>query len=237
LDFTDRLNDYEPNRRMMASWLISSGMRMSFVFALKSHFGLLALTQAVKLQSRIKGVTSTEEEALNRLIKGNAGMLICSDELKEGNGFSLCSRALKVIADLKIIMIMTSPTPNVSLALESGATGVVCEEDLMSTEMEIMQTLLAAANNKKHISNRARMGLKTAETFTESALSLTPREAEILQYLLRGRSDKEISNQLGISIETVKDYGKSIRSKYNVKTRFELIGIVLGRGLEKVFHD
>jgi len=100
-----------------------------------------------------------------------------------------------------------------------------------------MQALLGAANGRKHVSNLARMSLNTPEIITEAQLSLTPREKEILQLLLNGRSDKEISTQLGISIETVKDYGKSIRIKYNVKTRFELIGVVLGRSLKRVFQE
>jgi hypothetical protein len=37
---------------------------------------------------------------------------------------------------------------------------------------------------------------------------------------------------LGISIHTVKDYGKSIRVKYNVKTRVQLISALLGRALQ-----
>jgi DNA-binding NarL/FixJ family response regulator len=237
LDFTDRLKDYEPNRRMVASWLASSGMRLSFVIAMKTHLGLVAVMRSIVVQSRIKGVVTTEEEALQRVFQSNAGMLICTDQLKDGDGFSLTRRAIKLIPDLKVVMIMTSPHPNVSLALASGATGVVCEEDLLAPEMEVMQALLGAANGRKHVSNLARMSLNTPEIITEAQLSLTPREKEILQLLLNGRSDKEISTQLGISIETVKDYGKSIRIKYNVKTRFELIGVVLGRSLKRVFQE
>ena len=237
MDFTDRLKDYEPNRRMVASWLVSSGMRLSFVIAMKSHLGLVAIMRSIVVQSRIKGAVTTEEEALQRVFQSNAGMLICTDQLKDGDGFSLTRRAIKLIPDLKVVMIMTSPHPNVSLALASGATGVVCEEDLLAPEMEVMQALLGAANGRKYVSNRARMSLNTPEIITEEQLSLTPREKEILQLLLNGRSDKEISTQLGISIETVKDYGKSIRIKYNVKTRFELIGVVLGRSLKRVFQE
>jgi DNA-binding NarL/FixJ family response regulator len=237
LDFTDRLHEIEPNRRMVASWLVSSGMRPSFVIAMKSHLGLVAIIRSFAVPSRIKGVVTTEEEALQRILQGNAGMLICTDQLRDGDGFSLCKRAIEMIPDLRVMMIMTSPLPNVSLAIASGATGVVCEEDLMEPEMDMMQALLAAANGKKHVSNRAKMRLETPETTTEIQLSLTPREREILQLLLNGRSDREISVQLGISVETVKEYGKSIRNKYNAKTRFELIGVVLGRSLRKVFND
>lgn len=52
----------------------------------------------------------------------------------------------------------------------------------------------------------------------DSPQSLTPREKEILVFLLQGMSDLAMAEALGISIHTVKDNGKSIRVKYNVKT-------------------
>jgi DNA-binding NarL/FixJ family response regulator len=90
LDFTDRLDQLEPNRRMMRSWILSSSMRLSFVIAMKSHLGLMAITRLYEDQSLIRGIASTEEEAYRRIQKNNPGMLICSDQMLEGNGFSLC---------------------------------------------------------------------------------------------------------------------------------------------------
>jgi len=55
---------------------------------------------------------------------------------------------------------------------------------------------------------------------------------EILVLLLKGLSDVAFADALGISIHTVKDYGKSIRVKYNVKTRVQLISALLGRALQ-----
>jgi DNA-binding CsgD family transcriptional regulator len=47
--------------------------------------------------------------------------------------------------------------------------------------------------------------------------------------MLKGASDLDISEQLRISIYTVKDYGKSIRKKYQVKSRLQLISSLLAR--------
>jgi DNA-binding CsgD family transcriptional regulator len=106
---------------------------------------------------------------------------------------------------------------------------VVCEDDFLSPEMEVMQSLLAAANSKSYVSNRARSLMRKPITIVESPQSLTPRERDILVLLLKGASDFQIAEQLQISIHTVKEYGKSIRSKYQVKTRLQLISALLGR--------
>ncbi|MGA7875649.1 MAG: response regulator transcription factor [Desulfoferrobacter sp.] len=50
---------------------------------------------------------------------------------------------------------------------------------------------------------------------------LTHREKEVLQGLTEGRSNKEISNALNISTETVKSHIKHIYGKLNVKSRLE----------------
>jgi DNA-binding NarL/FixJ family response regulator len=211
------------------TWLESSGTRLDVVFAMKSHLALLAMTHSISVQSRIKGVTSTEEEAFRRIRHSNPGFLICSDQLAQGNGFSLCRRATKVVADLKVVLVLTGDCSDAELALNSGAMAVVCEDDFLSPEMEVMQSLLAAANCKSYVSKQARSRMSMPASIFESPQSLTPRERDILVLLLKGVSDVQIAEQLQISIHTVKEYGKRIRRKYQVKTRLQLISALLRR--------
>lgn len=232
LDFTDRLDQFTPSHRMMASWIVSSGMRLSYVIAMKSHLGLLALFRLIQRQTNVKGLVTTEEEALSRIRQSNPGLLICSDQLAEGNGFSLCRRAIKAVSDLKVLMVLTGEGADAALALESGAMAVVCEEDFMSPELEVMQSLLAAVNSKYYVSSRARSRMQNPASLVESPNALTLREKEVLVLMLKGCSDQDISEQLRISIYTVKDYGKSIRKKYQVKSRLQLISSLLARNLQ-----
>jgi DNA-binding NarL/FixJ family response regulator len=233
LDFTDRLHLLEPVTRMMASWILSSGMRLKFVVAMKSHLAILAIVRSIVQRRCIKGVATTEEEAFLRVRQNRPGLLICSDQLAEGDGFSLCRRSLRAVPDLRVLMVLTGDGTEAASALKSGAMAVVCEEDFLQPELEVMQSLLAAANRKSYVSSRARARMQSPQSIVESSESLTPREKEILVLLLQGKSDVAIANALGISIHTVKDYGKSIRAKYNVKTRVQLISSLLGRALHQ----
>ncbi len=219
---------------MVRSWIASSDMRLSFVIAMKSHMALLGIVRSISIQSRIKGIASTEDEALRRIEQNNPGMLICSDQLAQGHGFSLCRRAIRAVPDLRVLMVLCADGEDASGALESGAMAVVCEEDFLSPEMEVMQSLLATANNKHYVSRRARARMQKLESITESPQSLTPREQEMLILMLQGASDRDIAEQLRISIHTVKDYGKSIRRKYRVKSRLQLISSLLSTSLRPV---
>ena len=60
---------------------------------------------------------------------------------------------------------------------------------------------------------------------------LSKREAEVLKYLARGRSNKEIGRALSISEGTVKHHVKSILSKLNATGRGEAIAIAASCGL------
>ncbi len=62
--------------------------------------------------------------------------------------------------------------------------------------------------------------------------TLSQREKEILQVLLKGLSYKEIENQLFISVNTVKTHTKSIYSKLGLKNRIELLTASMGNRLQ-----
>ncbi|HZK57836.1 MAG TPA: helix-turn-helix transcriptional regulator [Clostridia bacterium] len=56
---------------------------------------------------------------------------------------------------------------------------------------------------------------------------LTAREREVLELILSGKSNREIAEVLFISENTVKTHARNIFSKYDVKSRAELISILL----------
>jgi DNA-binding CsgD family transcriptional regulator len=59
--------------------------------------------------------------------------------------------------------------------------------------------------------------------------SLTPRERELAQLLLRGHSSASISLRMGISTTTVKTHRKNLYSKLGIATQCELFSLFLGK--------
>ena len=64
---------------------------------------------------------------------------------------------------------------------------------------------------------------------TEPLDPLTAREQEVLEWILSGRSNREIAASLFISESTVKTHARNIFSKYDVTSRAELISTLLRR--------
>ena len=57
---------------------------------------------------------------------------------------------------------------------------------------------------------------------------ISPRESDIIREICNGLSNKEISDKLFISLQTVKDHTHRIYIKTNVKSRVQLINLVKG---------
>lgn len=65
---------------------------------------------------------------------------------------------------------------------------------------------------------------------------LSPREKQVVDLLLLGRSNKQIALTLGVSVRTVEFHLKNIYIKMQVTSRVELI-LRLGKSTEDIFHD
>jgi DNA-binding CsgD family transcriptional regulator len=61
------------------------------------------------------------------------------------------------------------------------------------------------------------------------SFNISPREEEIIQLILQGMSNKEIQASLFISPSTVKNHVYNIYQKMNVKSRLQLVSVILNQ--------
>lgn len=73
------------------------------------------------------------------------------------------------------------------------------------------------------VENEASNNTKDMNSKTEETINLTRREKEILSYLLDGKTNKEVSLILDISLNTVNNHVANIYEKSGVKNRVELV--------------
>lgn len=114
---------------------------------------------------------------------------------------------------VRVIVLTTyEADEDVFRAMQSGAKSYLLKD--MSTE-EIAGTIRAVHRGGTEIPPRI------AERLAARAQrqDLTAREREVLQLLVRGRSNKEIGAQLYISDETVKSHLKTLFAKLKVRDR------------------
>jgi len=66
---------------------------------------------------------------------------------------------------------------------------------------------------------------------------LSDREMEVLAFVVKGLSNKEIATSLGISHQTVKNHVTSILRKFSVEDRTQAVVYALKRGWVKLYSD
>jgi two-component system, NarL family, response regulator DesR len=136
----------------------------------------------------------------------NFGSLASAAELRELH---------RQFPNAKLVVLANRPTTSESRQmLAFGATAC------LSKSSEARDVLHAI-----HLASRGLHVLPPAEPFEPQALGpevLTPREAEVMELLRRGRSNAEIARDLHVSIETVRTHARRIYRKLGVKTRREL---------------
>ncbi|MEW5940013.1 MAG: response regulator transcription factor [Chloroflexota bacterium] len=152
------------------------------------------------------------------------------------------ARQIRDKAPNAVIVMLTVRDDDAKLfdALKSGAQGYLLK-DIQSKEMLAM--LRGALRGEAALSPRMagrmlkefrRMGARLPASDAaddESLMDLTKRELETLTLAARGASDKEIADELVISIHTVKSHMRNILSKLHVNTRREAARIARSKGL------
>ncbi|GGA51436.1 response regulator transcription factor [Pelagibacterium lentulum] len=118
----------------------------------------------------------------------------------------------------------TIDEPDINLAVEAMRTGVI---DVAAKPIEpdaFMTKVRDALRRDVHVS-AARDGLRKVEI--RGFHQLTPREREVLQHLVEGKSNKEVGLDLGISPRTVEVHRARLMEKLCARNTADLLRIVL----------
>ncbi|HEX8567590.1 MAG TPA: response regulator transcription factor [Pyrinomonadaceae bacterium] len=126
-----------------------------------------------------------------------------------------------------IILADRAGDTEIRRSLENGACGFVLKD--APTE-ELIKAIRAVFRGKRYVSR------EIAEVLTDSlgAEDLTPAEQRVVEMIVRGASNKEISAALSITENTVKTHLKNIFDKLNVDDRTQAAMSAIRRGIVRV---
>ena len=180
-------------------------------------------------------------------------LILVDLELPDGNGMELLAELARYPAT-KIVTTLYSDDDHLFPALQCGADGYLLKEDRFEVLVEELQKIvrgqppLSPAIARRLLTHFRGGAPDSGPTplgagFLSSrpmALGrgapldherLTPRESEVLTYLSKGFTIKEIANLMGIKWFTVNDHIKSIYKKLNVSSRAEAAVLASKQGL------
>ena len=169
-------------------------------------------------------VFSNGEELLDFSKKqshGIVGCLILDVRMPGITGVELHDVLLKEGIDIPVIFI--TGHGSVSLAVKSMKKGAIDFLEKPFSDEEICKLVESSLRKARDVSDKREVNLKAQELLAK----LTPRENQVLERITAGRLNKQIADDLNISIKTVEAHRANIMTKVEARTVAELIKIAL----------
>jgi DNA-binding NarL/FixJ family response regulator len=113
---------------------------------------------------------------------------------------------------------------DVERAIGAGARGYLLKDCAMSE-------IVACIRSVHHGEPRELDRMKHRLSSRDAQEPLTPREAEVLEGIARGRSNRSVAQMLGIGEGTVKTHLKRIYGKLYARNRTEAVAMARSKGL------
>ena len=167
----------------------------------------------------------TGEDAL-RVIPAAKPRVILMDIFMPGISGIACTAQLKIaLPQTQILIFTASDDPELIFpALEAGADGYLIKQ---SQPSEVHIALLGVLNGEvpmtSGIARRVAEFFRKRSNSPHQATHLSNREKEILVMLSKGYSNKEIAEELKLSIATIHSYLKNVYEKMHVHSRTQAV--------------
>lgn len=201
----------------------------SIVACLEHMKWLGAFACIPSVQKHLVAACTTEAEAFAHIQENQPSLLIVSQHLEQGTGLSLVARTEQLNREIKTLLVCDDDDSTlVKEALARGCDGLCFRSE------RFIPALTVVARGGVYYPEPVPAVLKDSLKSIEPVDRLSEREREVLFHTMLGRANREISEQLIISEETVKSHTKSIMSKLQVGNRTQAVVKALAIGLVSV---
>jgi two-component system, NarL family, response regulator NreC len=165
-------------------------------------------------------------EAIDLIEKTNPDVLILDLSMPDLDGISVTRKIKLQFPNLKILILtLHDDEALLKEAIKAGAAGYILKR---AAEAELISAIQVILRGDLYIdpsmvrslieeTPNARINKK------DPAESLTPRETEILKLIVEGYTNRQIGQELNISVRTVEGHRANISDKLGLHSRVELV--------------
>jgi DNA-binding NarL/FixJ family response regulator len=186
--------------------------------------GLVALLNLVE-DIQVVGEAADGEEAVVQFRSHHPDVTLIDLRLPKLSGVEVIQRVRSETPQARFVVLTTyDGDEDIYRALKGGAKAYLLKG--MTTE-ELITTIRAVHAGRSHIP--AAIAERLAERMgTED---LTPRESQVLEQIVSGKSNKEIATELAITEATVKTHINTLLGKLGVEDRTQAATAAIRRGI------
>jgi len=214
-------------------YVFATGSRAEALSAVNSQCSFVLRHRGLRPAGReetggMLGSVTTSAEALQLCERHDPEILITTDQLEDCDGLGLVHEAHQRWPMLPILVVMkTLSLPRLRLAVANGALGVI--SDALILEGHVYQSLQSVLVGKQYY-DPALMKL-LAEHDLGWNPKLNEKQLSILQQVVYGLTDRQISHELGIPYDTVRHHLKQAYRELGTTSRSHASLLLVEHGL------
>lgn len=195
--------------------------------------GLRTLIKA-ETDLTLLGEASGGLEAIEKTHELSPDVLVLDISMPDKDGIEVI-RVLKEEGEKCAVLVLTVHEDDalVREAIRSGAAGYILKH---AAESELIAAIRSVYNGDLYVHPKMlRSLLKTEQKIVHEGNSLvetlTLREKEVLRLIVQGYTNKQVSEELGISVRTVEGHRGNLTDKLGIRSRVDLLRYAREHGL------
>ena len=189
--------------------------------------GLAAILGAEK-DLEVVGQAQNGKEAVKSVLSSRPDIIIMDLRMPELDGVAATEEIHRLAPETKVLILTSfGESDGVAHALEAGAYGAITKT---AEDAELVSVIRQIAEGKQYISPEIRKLLHDNPPVPR----LTSRQGEILDYMVKGLTNKDISKILDIREDSVEEHVNLILDKIGAANRTEAVAIALRKHLLKI---
>ncbi|MGA2193871.1 MAG: response regulator transcription factor [Bryobacteraceae bacterium] len=176
----------------------------------------------------VVGEASDGQEAIDKARELAPGVIVMDFALPEMNGAAAARQILKTAPRTGILILSMHSEPSyVRTCLDAGVRGYLLKNAI---DLELIDAVRKVAAGQQVLDPR----LEAVSQPDSAAPELTPRELQVLQLIVNGKSNREIAGILGVSANTIAVHRTNLMQALGIHNTADLVVYAIRNGLASI---
>jgi len=185
---------------------------------------------------KVIGEASDGRKAVRLAEKLQPDVIVMDIAMEGLNGIEATKQIIDSCPNCRVVVLsMHATSEYIHNAFRAGATGYLLKE---SAGQEVVEAITVVARGRKYLSHRLSETLAEELLYDEKRVrsggpiqSLSPREREIIQLVVEGKSSAQIATTLFLSVKTIETYRSRLMKKLDTPNIPALVKFAIKHGL------
>ena len=185
----------------------------------------------------VVGEAASGDEALRLAAELRPGIVLLDLNMPGPGGIEVTRQLREVLPETRVLVLTVHEDEGLLReAIDAGASGYIIKR---AVESELINAIHAVARGELYIHPSMTRALihepaKRTRARSGGQESLTPRETDVLRLIVRGYTNRQAAEELGLSVRTVETHRANLMGKLGVQNLVGLVRTAIQQGLVRL---